>query len=94
VLFHVVLRQEGPQWDPSRPLEEQSGWAEHAPFMDGLVEEGFIRLGGPVGGRRVVHVVSAESELAVRTRFSQDPWSGTHLLVESISPWEIRLGNI
>jgi hypothetical protein len=27
---------------PTRPMEEQSGWAEHADFMDGLVGDGFI----------------------------------------------------
>ena len=25
-----------PQWDPSRPLAEQSDWPAHAAFMDGL----------------------------------------------------------
>ena len=47
-MFHVVLLRSGPHWDPGRPLEEQSGWAEHAAFMDGLVDDGFIVLGGPL----------------------------------------------
>jgi hypothetical protein len=34
--YFVVLRRSGPQWDPSRPLEQQSGWPAHAAFMDGL----------------------------------------------------------
>jgi hypothetical protein len=47
-MFHVVVRRSGPEYDSSRPLEEQSGWGEHASFMDGLVDSGFIVLGGPL----------------------------------------------
>jgi len=91
-MFHVVLRQAGPQWLPGRPLEEQTGWQEHAEYMDALVEEGFIVLGGPVSDDgRVVHAVEAESEDAVRATWARDPWSETHLVVDSIEPWTIRL---
>jgi uncharacterized protein YciI len=91
-MFLVILRQAGPEWDASRPMEEQSGWAEHAAFMDELVESGFIVLGGPLAhDRRVAHAVEAESEEAVRATWTRDPWSETHLLVDSIEPWTIRL---
>ena len=91
-MFHVVLRRSGPQWDPSRPMEEQSDWAAHASFMDGLVDEGFIVLGGPLADEhRVAHAVEAESEEAVRATLARDPWSDTHLRVDTIEPWTIRL---
>ena len=91
-MFLVVLRRSGPEWDPSRPLEEQSGWAAHASFMDGLVDDGFIVLGGPlVDEQRVAHAVEAESEDAVRAMLARDPWSETHLRVDTIDPWTIRL---
>ena len=91
-MFHVVVRRSGPEWDPSRPLEEQSGWREHAAFMDGLVDRGFIVLGGPLADEmRVVHVVEAESEDAIRATLARDPWSGSHLVVDAIDPWTIRL---
>jgi uncharacterized protein YciI len=91
-MFHVVLRRSGPRWDPSKPLEEQSGWPEHAAFMDGLVDEGVIVLGGPLfDEHRVVHAVEAESELAIRERLARDPWSGSHLEIGAIEPWTIRL---
>ena len=91
-MFLVVLRRSGPQWDSSLPLEDQSGWYEHASFMDGLVDEGFVVLGGPLADeQRVVHAVEAESENAIRARLARDPWSQTHLLVETIEPWTIRL---
>jgi uncharacterized protein YciI len=91
-MFHVVLRRTGPEWDPSRALEEQSGWTAHAEFMDGLVEEGVVVLGGPLADEvRVVHAVEAASEDAVRATFARDPWSGSHLEVDSIERWTIRL---
>jgi uncharacterized protein YciI len=91
-MFLLTLRRSGPQWDASRPLEEQSGWVEHAAFMDGLVDAGFIVLGGPLADEhRVVHVVEAESADAVRDTFARDPWSQTHLTVDTIDPWTIRL---
>ena len=88
----VVLRRTGPQWDRARPLEEQAGWPEHAAFMDGLVDAGFVVLGGPLADeRRVVLVVEAESEEAVRATLARDPWSGTHLRVDTVDRWTIRL---
>ena len=83
-MFYVVVRRSGPEWDASRPLEEQSGWGAHAEFMDGLVDSGFVVLGGPLAdGHRVVLAVEAASEDEVRTCLARDPWSDTHLVVVS-----------
>jgi hypothetical protein len=91
-MFLVVLRRSGLEYDHSKPLEEQIGWEEHAAFMDGLVEEGFIVLGGVLGDEvRTAHAVEAGSEQEIRERLAQDPWSGSHLEVDSIDPWTIRL---
>jgi uncharacterized protein YciI len=91
-MFHVVLRRSGPEWAADRPLEEQTDWLVHAAFMDKLVDDGFIVLGGPLADEeRVVHAVQAESEAAVAQTLAADPWSGSHLLVEAIEPWTIRL---
>jgi hypothetical protein len=92
MMFLVVLRRSGPDYDHSKPLEEQSGWLEHAAFMDGLVDDGFIVLGGVLGDElRTAHAVEASSEDEIRERLARDPWSGTHLVVASIDPWTIRL---
>jgi len=91
-MFLVILRRSGPQYDLSRPLEEQSGWEAHAAFMDGLVDAGFIVLGGPLADEfRTAHAIEAESEQAIRATLARDPWSGTHVEVDSIEPWTIRL---
>ena len=83
--FFVVLRRIGPEWDPSLPMEAQSEWPAHAAFMDGLVASGFV------DERRVVLAIEAESEDAVRATLGRDPWSGTHLVVDAVEPWTIRL---
>ena len=91
-MFFVVLRRIGPEWDASRPLDGQWRWTEHAAFMDGLVDSGFVVLGGPLADEhRVVLVISAESEDAVRATLARDPWDQTHLVVDSIDGWTIRL---
>jgi hypothetical protein len=92
-VFFVVLRRSGPEWDASRPLEEQTGWAPHAAYMDGLVDSGFVLLGGPLADElRVVLVVEAESEDDVRATLAGDPWSDSHLRIDTIDRWTIRLG--
>jgi len=47
-MFLVETERTGPEWDRSRPMEEQSGWDAHAAFMDGLEASGFVVLGGPL----------------------------------------------
>jgi uncharacterized protein YciI len=90
--FFVIERRSGPAWDAGRVLEEQTGWDEHAAFMERLVETGFVVLGGPLADeRRVILAVEAESEDDVRATLARDPWSGSHLVVESVEPWTIRL---
>jgi hypothetical protein len=91
-IFLVTLHRSGPEYDLTRPLEEQTDWSAHASFMDGLVNDGFLVLGGPLADEfRVVHAVEAESEDAIRETLACDPWSKSHLHVESIEPWTIRL---
>jgi uncharacterized protein YciI len=91
-MFLVVVRRSGPDWDPTRRLEEQSGWPAHASFMDGLVDSGFIVLGGPLADEeRVAHAIEAESEDEIRATLARDPWSESHLRIDRIEPWTIRL---
>ena len=90
--FVVFRRREGP-WDWSRGMREQADWDAHAAFMDALAAEGFVVLGGPLGdGKRVLHVVDAPDEAAVRARLAEDPWERTGLLrTVSVEPWEVLL---
>jgi uncharacterized protein YciI len=83
----------GPGWDDARPIREQRAWDQHAAFMDGLVDDGFIILGGPFGdGTRTLHVVEAADEQEIRTRMAEDPWASMGLLlIGSIEPWQLWL---
>ncbi len=92
--YFLVTRAWGPTWDPTRPRRDQDGWNEHAAFMDELVEDRFVVLGGPVGDvdtGRALLVVHAESEEAVRERLARDPWPEELLTIESIERWSVWL---
>jgi uncharacterized protein YciI len=91
--LYVVRLERGGPWDWSRGLREQEGWDEHARFMDGLVADGFIILGGPLeGDRETLHVVDAESKDEIRARFAEDPWAENGMLtVKSVEQWTILL---
>ena len=73
-MYLVVLRRAGPAWDRSKPMEEQTGWDAHAAFMDQLVADGFLVLGGPLeDGVRTAHAVEAQSPDAIRDVLARDP---------------------
>lgn len=90
-VFLVRLRQAGPEFDPDKPLDQQSGWKDHAAYMESLVEAGHIILGGTLPNRATAHAFAAESEEEVRAIWARDPWHESHLVLESIEPWTIRL---
>jgi uncharacterized protein YciI len=93
VELYAVRELRGGPWDWARGLREQAGFPEHARFMDGLVESGFVVLGGPVeGDREVLLIIDAPGEEAIRERLAEDPWiqDGT-LTVTGIERWTILL---
>jgi hypothetical protein len=74
-------------------MRAQVQWAEHAAFMNGLVDAGFILLGGPLAtGDTVLLIVAAQDEAEIRTRLRPDPWTPLGLLeISMIQPWTILL---
>jgi hypothetical protein len=64
--------------------------------MDGLVEEGLIRLGGPVGERGwPLVIVEADDPESVRVRLADDPWEPLQMLTEpQVERWDLRLGRL
>jgi uncharacterized protein YciI len=92
--YFLVENAKGPAWDHSVARREQEGWDEHAAFMDGLTEGGFIVLGGPIGdgdGENTLLVIEADDEATVRARLGEDPWSGSVLAIDSVRPWSVWL---
>lgn len=91
--FFVLTMVHGPRWDDSRGIREQRAWDEHAAFMDGLVDDGFVILGGPIGdGKQTLIVIEASDEVVVKQRLGEDPWAPMGLLqIGSLQPWTIWL---
>jgi uncharacterized protein YciI len=87
----VVISSAGPNRDRSKSTREQPLWNEHAAFIDQLVAEGFILMGGPLvdeGGAMLI--VNADDENAVREKLKYDPWY-THgiLKLENVKRWQV-----
>jgi uncharacterized protein len=91
--YYAVRVERGGPWDWSHGLREQVLWDEHAQFMDALVDDGFILLGGPLESERdVLHIITAPSEQAIRDRLADDPWSKNGMLtIKSIERWTVLL---
>ena len=91
-LFAVRNLRGGP-WDWARGMREQAGWKDHAAFMNGLVDEGVIVIGGPLeGDREALLIFRAASAQEVRRRLAEDPWAANGMLtVKSIERWTILL---
>lgn len=89
----VALSVHGAGWDAARPVRQQDYWDDHAAFIDGLYDDGFIRLGGPFpDDAGSMLIVEAESAEEVRRILAGDPW-GRHeiLLLDRVRRWEIFL---
>ena len=90
----AVMRTRGPAWNDAGAMEEQVDWRAHADFMNALVDDGFIVLGGPLAGtREVLLIACARSEAEIEARLADDCWSVNGLLRTLwIRPWRLRLG--
>jgi uncharacterized protein YciI len=88
----LVHEQHGGHWDWSKDLREQELWDEHARFMDVLVEDGFVVLGGPLDEKEVLLVVESADEAAVRAGLASDPWIVNGMIsIISIRSWTVLL---
>ena len=91
--YFAVTTTHGPEWDSSKPIRDQAAWDAHASFMDSLVDEGFIVLGGPLGsGDHALLIVNATDDAEVRRRLAADPWNAMDMLsVSTVQRWSIWL---
>jgi uncharacterized protein YciI len=91
----LVTSSAGPNRDPSKGTRQQPFWDEHAAFIDQLVDEGFILMGGPLVDEvglphGALLIVKAQDENEVREKLKNDPWFEKGILkLESIKRWEI-----
>ena len=91
----VAISSAGRNANPLKSTGEQPFWDEHVAFIDQLVEEDFILMGGPlVDEAGLPHgallIVNAEDEKKVREKLKHDPWFEREILkLESVKRWEI-----
>src|SRR5262245_14446720 len=89
----VVTRANGPNYDHSRQRREQDAWPEHALFMDRLLDEGFVIMGGPLDdGQQVLLIVAAADEEEVEAGLVGDPWEPLGILrTRGMQRWDVWL---
>jgi uncharacterized protein YciI len=87
----VAISSAGPNRDLSKGTREQPFWTAHAAFIDRLVADGFIFMGGPlVDEDGSLLIFNAEDENEVREKMKNDPWLKRGILkLESIKRWQI-----
>ena len=92
--YYVVTRERRENWDARLSMRQQEQWDEHAAFMNALVDDGFVVLGGPLGdGGKILLIIDAESEQEIDARLADDPWTPLGLLrITKVEHWEILLG--
>ena len=91
----AVINTRGPAYRRGEPMEAQEAWRPHADFMNALLDDRFVLLGGPLDEPDVLLIVRADSADAVVARLAADPWHEMGLLtIKSISPWTLRLGSL
>src|SRR5215469_2695068 len=94
VLRSCLVRERGENLDARLPMRQQEQWEKHAAFMDALVDDGFVILGGPLGDReeKFLLIIAAQGEQAIEVRLAGDPWTPLRLLcTASVERWEILL---
>ena len=87
----LAISSAGPNRDFSNGTREQPFWDEHAKFIDQLVADGLILMGGPlVDEVGTLLIVNAEDENEVREKLKNDPWAKHSILkLESVKRWQI-----
>jgi uncharacterized protein YciI len=91
----LVEFRAGPMWT-SGPPEEQSGWDDHAAFIDELVARGTMVMGGPFAdysGSLIVLENVGEHE--ARELVSRDPFivNGVFVL-EDVRAWNVYVDEL
>ncbi len=89
----AVTRVNGPNYNDSLDRRAQDAWTQHAAFMDRLLDDGFVIMGGPLDdARQVLLIVQAADEQEVAARLAADPWEPMGILrTAGIKRWDVWL---
>ena len=81
----------GPTWSDGGSPRDQAGWDEHAAFVDGLVADGTLVMGGPLSDHTgALMLFEGVTEPQARELLATDPFveNGVFVLAE-ILEWTI-----
>jgi uncharacterized protein len=89
----VLTQVNGPNYDESRHRREQAAWTEHAAYMDKLLADGFVIMGGPLSdGQHVLLILEAADEQEVAAAVAADPWRPMGILAtKTLQRWDVWL---
>ncbi len=96
--YYAVIREAGPAWTSGKGTFEQPGVNDHAIFMNGLADQGFVLFAGPLAGSelgriRAMVIVDATDEAEIHRRLAGDPWTlAQRLVIASIESWNLFVG--
>jgi uncharacterized protein len=74
--------------------------ADHAAFMNELVDDGLLLFAGPLAGSengriRVLLIADADSEAEITQGLAADPWElARRITTTSIEPWTLVAGAV
>ena len=87
----IVRFRAGPTWEPGGPVREQPGWDAHVAFVDALVEQGTLVMGGPYSDNSGTMMLLEGVDAAEAERIlAGDPFIENQVfLLEEIREWTI-----
>jgi len=95
-IVRVVVRwRAGPAWKSGSP-EQQTGWDEHAAFIDDLIERGIFVMGGPFADYSGSHTLLENvSEEEARELVLQDPFVATGVFeLDDVRAWNVYVDKL
>lgn len=89
----VIFFAPGTAWIAGKTSREQPYWTEHAAFMDALLEDGIVIMGGPFADySSIMIVLEASDENEVRNLFERDPFVARGIFrLSSVHEWHVFL---
>jgi uncharacterized protein YciI len=95
-IVRVVVRwRAGPAWTGGPP-EAQTGWDEHAAFIDELIERGIFVMGGPYSDYSGSHtILQGIDEAEARELVLRDPFVANGVFeLEDVRAWNVYVDEL
>jgi uncharacterized protein len=96
VAVFAVTTARGPNWQPELDTRAQPDFDRHAAFVNGLVDQGVIVVGGRIGTEQdedmALLAVEIADEPALRSLFFGDPWVKEGVIrIREVRAWTLWL---